>query len=194
MTRIESGGGGEGDAGEFAAEVGGVALAVLGVVQDGVDVVEDVPLADGGIVVAGAELLERPVGDVLVAVGPVFSVSVEGETLKTVSAAAEVKLGDAGGHIAMKGRITRTTSETRTKGKTDFKRWRRMRDADIDDSDIPKLDKSFWKTAKLTMPEPKDRLTIRVDHDVVEWLKKAGSGYQTRINALLRSYMKAQAE
>ena len=68
-----------------------------------------------------------------------------------------------------------------------------MRDADIDDSDIPRLDKSFWKTAKLTMAEPKDRLTIRVDHDVVEWLKKAGSGYQTRINAILRSYMKAQS-
>ena len=69
-----------------------------------------------------------------------------------------------------------------------------MRDADIDDSDIPRLDQSFWKTAKLTLPKPKDRLTIRVDHDVVEWLKKAGSGYQTRINAILRSYMKAQSE
>jgi len=39
-----------------------------------------------------------------------------------------------------------------------------------------------------------DRLTIRVDHDVVKWLKRAGSGYQTRINAILRSYMKAQSE
>jgi len=94
----------------------------------------------------------------------------------------------------MKGRITRTTSKVRTKGKTDFKRLRRMRDADIDDSAIPRLDKAFWKNAKLTMPAPKDRLTIRVDHDVVEWLKKAGSGYQTRINAILRSYMKAQSE
>ena len=94
----------------------------------------------------------------------------------------------------MKGRITRTTSGSQTTGKTDFRQMRRMRDAEIDDSDIPKLDKSFWKAAKLTMPEPKDRLTIRVDHDVVEWLKKAGSGYQTRINAILRSYMKAQSE
>jgi hypothetical protein len=33
---------------EFAAEIGGVALAVLGVVQDGIDVVADVPLGDGG--------------------------------------------------------------------------------------------------------------------------------------------------
>jgi uncharacterized protein (DUF4415 family) len=31
-----------------------------------------------------------------------------------------------------------------------------------------------------------------VDHDVVQWLKKNGKGYQTRINAILRSYMEAQ--
>lgn len=94
----------------------------------------------------------------------------------------------------MKGKITRITSRTRTKGRTDFKRLREMRDEDIDDSDIPRLDKLFWKSAKLVMPEPKDRLTIRVDHDVVEWLKKDGSGYQTRINAILRSYMKARTD
>jgi len=94
----------------------------------------------------------------------------------------------------MKGKITRTTSRARTKGKTDFKRLRAMGEADIDDSDIPRLDRSFWKAAKLVMPEPKDRLTIRVDHDVVEWLKKDGGGYQTRINAILRSYMKARSD
>lgn len=94
----------------------------------------------------------------------------------------------------MKGKTTQTTSRARTKGETDFRRLRQMRDAAIDDSDIPRLGKSFWKTATLRMPEPKDRLTIRVDHDVVEWLKKAGSGYQTRINAILRSYMKAQSD
>ena len=92
----------------------------------------------------------------------------------------------------MKGKTTQTTSGTRAKGATD-KRLREMRDADIDFSDIPKLGKSFWKTARLTMPEPKDRLTIRVDHDVVQWLKKNGRGYQTRINAILRSYMEAKS-
>ena len=94
----------------------------------------------------------------------------------------------------MKGRITKTTSKPQAKGKSDFSRLREMRDEDIDYSDIPRLDKSFWKTATLTMPEPKDRLTIRLDHDVVEWLKKQGKGYQTRINAILRSYMKAQSD
>jgi uncharacterized protein (DUF4415 family) len=91
----------------------------------------------------------------------------------------------------MKGKISRTTS--RAPGETDFRHLRQMGDAAIDDSDIPRLGKSFWKTAQLRMPEPKDRLTIRVDHDVVQWLKKRGSGYQTRINAILRSYMKAQS-
>jgi uncharacterized protein (DUF4415 family) len=68
-----------------------------------------------------------------------------------------------------------------------------MREADIDSSDIAKLDESFWKAAKTSMPEPKDRVTIRLDHDLVEWLKKDGGGYQTRINVILRSYMNAQA-
>ena len=93
----------------------------------------------------------------------------------------------------MKRKTTQTTSGTRAKGATDLKQLRAMRDADIDFSDIPKLGKSFWKTARLTMHEPKDRLTIRVDHDVVQWLKKNGRGYQTRINAILRSYMEAKS-
>jgi uncharacterized protein (DUF4415 family) len=91
----------------------------------------------------------------------------------------------------MKDRTTQTTSR-RSKGATDLKRLRALRDSEIDFSDIPKLGKSFWASAKLILPEPKDRLTIRVDHDVVQWLKKRGKGYQTRINAILRSYMEAQ--
>ena len=45
----------EGDAGQLAFEVGLVALAVDGVMQQAVDVVEDIPLADGVIAVVGAE-------------------------------------------------------------------------------------------------------------------------------------------
>jgi uncharacterized protein (DUF4415 family) len=97
-----------------------------------------------------------------------------------------------GGRIGMKGKSTQSTSKARAKGTTDLKRLREMREEDIDDSDIPKLDESFWKTAKLTMPAAKDSVTIRLDHDVVEWFKNNGSGYQTRINAILRSYMNAQ--
>jgi hypothetical protein len=40
--------------------------------QDGINVVENVPLADRGIVVAGTKLFERPVSDVLRPVAAVF--------------------------------------------------------------------------------------------------------------------------
>jgi hypothetical protein len=60
------------------------------VVQDGVDVVEDVPLGDGGVVVVGAELNECPVGDVLAAVGAVFGIGVEGERTNLIGIGREL--------------------------------------------------------------------------------------------------------
>ena len=64
-------------------------------------------------------------------------------------------------------------------------------DEGIDFSDIPKLGPDFWKNAKLRMPEKKDSVTIRLDHDVLTWFRGMGRGYQTKINAVLRSYMKS---
>ena len=48
-----------------------------------------------------------------------------------------------------------------------------------------------WSTARLVMPEPKAHLTLRVDQDVLAFFKGDGAGYQTRINAVLRTYMLA---
>jgi len=48
----------------------------------------------------------------------------------------------------MNGRDTGAGSGARAKGKTHFRRLREMRDVKIDDSDIPKLDKSFWKKSQ----------------------------------------------
>jgi Arc/MetJ family transcription regulator len=58
------------------------------------------------------------------------------------------------GKVVWEGPGSRGTQKlsTRTKGRTDFKRLRQMRDLDIDDSDIPRLDRGFWKRPKLTMP------------------------------------------
>lgn len=67
-----------------------------------------------------------------------------------------------------------------------------MRDEDIDYSDIPELGDDFFKNAILRMPESKVTVTMRLDKDVLNWFKLKGQGYQTRINALLRSYMEAQ--
>lgn len=67
--------------------------------------------------------------------------------------------------------------------RTDHKRLAAMSDEAIDYSDILELDESFWANAKLRMPENKNRITVRIDRDVLEWLKAQGPGYQARLNA-----------
>ncbi|MEJ7934698.1 BrnA antitoxin family protein [Sphingobium sp. AN558] len=65
-------------------------------------------------------------------------------------------------------------------------------DEDIDFSDIPALDEAFWKNAKVQMPDRvKTPLTVRFDSDMLEWFKSQGRGYQTRMNAVLRSFYEA---
>jgi uncharacterized protein (DUF4415 family) len=76
--------------------------------------------------------------------------------------------------------------------KSDLQRIDRMHDKDIDYSDIPPLDKSFLKKATVAWPPVKKQLTIRIDADVLEWLKGHGKGYQTRINRILRVVMESQ--
>lgn len=80
---------------------------------------------------------------------------------------------------------------SRKKSGTDWKFLASGSDDGIDVSDIPRLGPGFWGKAVLRMPKPKDSVTIRLDHDVVLWFRKLGRGYQTRINAVLRSYMQA---
>lgn len=80
---------------------------------------------------------------------------------------------------------------------TDWERLRHMSDADIhaavlEDPDIIPTDEDFWKNATVVLPQRKPTITIRLDADVLAWFKDQGKGYQTRINAILRSYMKAQ--
>lgn len=64
-------------------------------------------------------------------------------------------------------------------------------DSAIDTSDIAPLDDSFWQGAirnPLYRPN-KTSTTVRLDADVLEWLKSQGKGYQTRLNAILREAM-----
>jgi len=76
--------------------------------------------------------------------------------------------------------------------KSDLARIDRMRDAEIDYSDIPPLDKTFLKKATAPWPPVKKQLTIRLDADVLDWLRGHGRGYQTRINRILRVVMESQ--
>lgn len=66
-----------------------------------------------------------------------------------------------------------------------------MADAEIDYTDIPPSTPNEWQGAGVgQFYKPiKQQLTLRIDSDVVAWLKTQGKGYQTRINALLRQAM-----
>jgi uncharacterized protein (DUF4415 family) len=67
----------------------------------------------------------------------------------------------------------------------------RLRDQDIDTSDIPEVkDWSRAVVGKFFRPI-KEPVTLRIDADVLAWLKSQGPGYQTRINTLLRDAMAA---
>jgi uncharacterized protein (DUF4415 family) len=72
-----------------------------------------------------------------------------------------------------------------------MKRIETLRDEDIDYTDIPALDEDFFKNARVLVPPGKRQLTIRLDADVLAWLKAQGKGYQSRINAILRMYYEA---
>jgi uncharacterized protein (DUF4415 family) len=84
-------------------------------------------------------------------------------------------------------------SATSRKSRTDWKRVTALKDDQIDFTDTPELTPEMFARAVVRRglkPVPrKAQLTIRVDSDVLEWYRKQGQGYQTRINALLRAYM-----
>ena len=66
-----------------------------------------------------------------------------------------------------------------------------MADDTIDDSDIVSLDDAAWKEAvRNPFYKPtKTSTMVRLDSDVLAWLKRPGKGYQTRLNAILRDAM-----
>jgi uncharacterized protein (DUF4415 family) len=63
---------------------------------------------------------------------------------------------------------------------------------DTDPDAAPIADEKFWRNARLVPPVNKAPMSIRLDPDVLTWFRSFGKGYQTRINAVLRSYVEAQ--
>jgi uncharacterized protein (DUF4415 family) len=58
------------------------------------------------------------------------------------------------------------------------------------DADAHATDEEFWKNAKVVWPVRKEIVTMRLDADLLRWFRRQ-RGYQTRINAILRTYMSA---
>lgn len=82
-----------------------------------------------------------------------------------------------------------------SRGRADFDRLRRMSDKEVRDSSPPELSglpSDFWDSAELVEPVRKQAISLRVDEDVLDWFRQHGPRYQSRMNAVLRSYMKSR--
>ena len=84
---------------------------------------------------------------------------------------------------------------------SDWERVDGLTDVDIeqaiaDDPDAaPVLDDAFWRNAGIRDPRhEKSTITMRVDDDVPDFFKRGGSGYQSRMNAVLRAYVYARRQ
>ncbi len=73
-----------------------------------------------------------------------------------------------------------------------LKELKAIKDEDIDYSDIPELDEEWFKNAVLVMPDKKIPVSLRLDKEIVDWFKKQGKGYQSHMNAVLKTFVRSQ--
>jgi uncharacterized protein (DUF4415 family) len=60
-----------------------------------------------------------------------------------------------------------------------------------DPDDVENVD---WAKAVVGLPPRKDHINIRIDHDVLEWFKGRGKGYQTMMNNVLRAFVQTRRQ
>jgi len=93
---------------------------------------------------------------------------------------------------AKRTRKPRARRETVRRGRANLARLRRMSEREIQESsprELAALPADFWDEAIVVEPVGKQPISFRVDVDVLEWFKRQGPKYQSRMNAVLRSYM-----
>jgi len=86
---------------------------------------------------------------------------------------------------------------TPTQGRANLARLRRVPDAEIgrtSPAELRTIPDNFWQEARVVTPVAKQAISIRLDTDVIDWFRATGPKYQTRINAVLRSYVDQVAE
>jgi uncharacterized protein (DUF4415 family) len=96
-------------------------------------------------------------------------------------------------------RIVKRTLADRKKDKTDWARLRAMTEAEIErgaenDPDNPPWTQAELRNAQLVLPsgDVKVPLSIRLDREVIDYFKSQGTGYQSRIGAVLLSYVRTR--
>lgn len=72
-----------------------------------------------------------------------------------------------------------------------------MSDAEVErraaaDPDAGVIPPGFWDNAEVVLPETKQQITLRLDAEVIRFFKRTGKGYQSRMGAVLRSYVQAK--
>jgi uncharacterized protein (DUF4415 family) len=81
----------------------------------------------------------------------------------------------------------------RGESRTDWARVDAMTEEELEASiDLEEEGEFDWSSVQIGFPGQKERLTVRFDADIVRWFKAQGPGYQTRMNEVLRSYVRAQ--
>ena len=83
-------------------------------------------------------------------------------------------------------------NEQPSRGRADLARLQLIDDAEIArtaPAELRDLPDDFWADAEVVVPGAKTAISLRVDSDVLEWFRNQGPRYQTRMNAVLRSYM-----
>ena len=89
-----------------------------------------------------------------------------------------------------------STLRVPSRGRADLDRLRRMTEVDVRDTSPPELANlpaDFWDSAEMVEPVRKQAISLRVDEDVLAWFRQRGPRYQSRMNAVLRSYMNSQS-
>ena len=79
-------------------------------------------------------------------------------------------------------------------GRTDWERLRQEQEARLEPEVDPEEGEFVWSQARVVIPPGKQAISVRIDRDVLDFFQSRGRGYQTRINAILRSYMEGSQE
>ena len=93
--------------------------------------------------------------------------------------------------------MTKPIAKKPSRGRANLALLRRVTDAEIARTappELAELSANFWNAAELIVPSAKTAISLRVDEDVLTWFRKSGPRYQTRMNAVLRSYVSAMRQ
>ncbi len=105
--------------------------------------------------------------------------------------------------MAKKERIVRASAEEiqamrdRGESRSDWQAAERLSQAEVEllaEEDDGPLPKGWETTVETGVPEPATPVHIRLDSGVLRWFKANGPGYQTRINAVLRAFVRAKQQ